>query len=74
MPKTIAPVEAGTTREAEWVDFPGLEKIFSLRRGHAYTLISSGEIRSVVLRQRGKIRGKRLVEVASGKSMVFFTP
>jgi hypothetical protein len=62
---TIAPVAVSCGADPEFVDLAGLEKGWCIRRGHAYQLISDGEIRSVVLRRKGRIRGKRLVEVAS---------
>lgn len=50
---------------AEFCDFRGLEQKFGIRRGLAYLLIKEGAIQSVNLRHRGRVKGKRLIEVAS---------
>jgi hypothetical protein len=71
---TIAPVEAAATRDAEFVDLAGLEKVFSIRRGHAYLLLKQGLIRSVVLRQRGRIRGRRLIDADSVRRFLTSQP
>jgi hypothetical protein len=39
--------------------------LYGIRRGHAYSLIHDGEIRSVSVRRRGFKQGVRLVDVAS---------
>jgi hypothetical protein len=62
---TIAAVAPVTALDAEFIDFPGLERGGSIKRGLAYKLIADGEIRSVVLRRKGRIRGKRLIDVES---------
>ncbi len=71
---TTALVEASTALEAEWVDLPGLERKFGLRRSSAYALISEGAIRSVVLRRRGTIKGKRLVDCESVRAFLASQP
>jgi len=62
---TTQPVAATWGADPEWVDLRGLEARFNIRRSSAYTLILSGSIRSVVLRRRGTIKGRRLIDVAS---------
>lgn len=49
----------------EFVDVRGLRRMFGIGRSLAYELIDRGEIRSVSLRATGKLRGKRLFDVAS---------
>ena len=49
----------------EFVDCPNLERIFGIRRSLAYELIKRNAIRSVSLRKRGALRGKRLFDVQS---------
>src|SRR5437763_4772067 len=62
---TTAPVEASAGVDPEFVDLSGLEARFGIRRSTAYTLIAEREIRSVVLRRPGTIKGRRLIDVAS---------
>jgi hypothetical protein len=71
---TIAPVESSTGVDPEFVDLRGLEARFGIRRSSAYTLIAEGAIRSVVLRRRGAIKGRRLVEVASVREFLASQP
>jgi hypothetical protein len=62
---TIAPVAASPANDAEFVDAPGLHSRFGIKRSLAYTLLAEGTIRGVALRRRGRLRGKRLFDVAS---------
>jgi hypothetical protein len=71
---TTAPVGASTGVDPEFVDFGGLEARFGIRRSTAYTLISENAIRSVVLRRRGTIKGRRLIEVASVRKFLASQP
>ncbi len=71
---TTAPVAASWGVDPEFVDFPGLETKFGIKRSLAYVLISEGEIRSVVLRRRGTIKGKRLVDCASVRAYLESQP
>jgi len=67
-PETIAPVtvaQANATQDAEFLDARGVEARFSIRRSLLYELHNGGHIRSVSLRRRGKMRGKRLFVVDS---------
>jgi hypothetical protein len=73
-PFTTAPVAASWGVDPEFVDFPGLEKKFGVKRSLAYVLISEGAIRSVVLRRRGTIKGKRLVDCASVRAFLASQP
>jgi len=71
---TTAPVAASWGVDPEFVDLPGLETKFGLKRSLAYVLISEGAIRSVVLRRRGTIKGKRLVDCASVRAFLAAQP
>lgn len=65
---TIAPVsvaQAGATQDPEFLDAPGLQARFGIKRSLAYVLMADGAIRGVSLRRRGQLRGKRLFDVAS---------
>ena len=62
---TIAPVAASPTNDAEFVDAPGLQSRFGIKRSLAYTLMAEGAIRGVSLRRHGQLKGKRLFDVAS---------
>jgi hypothetical protein len=58
------------TDEAEWVDHRGLKRRFSIGRSAAYTHIENGDFRSVVLRRKGCIKGKRLFFVPSVREYI----
>jgi hypothetical protein len=62
---TTQPVAATWGVDPEFIDLPGLEARFAIRRSNAYALISQGLIRSVVLRRKGCKKGRRLVNVQS---------
>ena len=49
----------------EFADAHGLRSMFGIGRSFAYQLLSDGAIRSISLRRKGNIRGKRLFNVAS---------
>jgi len=55
----------------EWVDVAGVEKLFGLRRSFVYNLIAENRIASVSIRQRGKLRGKRMVSCDSVRALFF---
>jgi hypothetical protein len=67
---TTQPVAATWGVDPEFVDLGGLQARFGIRRSTAYTLISEGAIRSVVLRRKGTIKGRRLVDVASVRQYI----
>jgi len=62
---TTAPVQASPANDAEFVDAPGLQSLFSIKRSLAYSLLADGLIKGVSLRRCGRLRGKRLFDVAS---------
>jgi hypothetical protein len=49
----------------EFLDCKGLQHRFGISRSLAYELIQRNAIRSVSLKKRGALRGKRLFDVAS---------
>jgi len=62
---TTAEIKAGKRGDPEWVDFPGLFQIFSIKRALGYQLAAEGKVVSVACRHRGRTRGKRLFSVDS---------
>lgn len=50
---------ASTTRP-EWADCKGITRIFGIGKSTLYRLEAEGKIRSSSLRERGKLRGKKL--------------
>lgn len=44
---------------------------YRLKRGHLNSLIATGRIKSVSLRERGKIRGRRLIFHQSLRDFIF---
>jgi hypothetical protein len=71
---TTQPVAASWGVDPEFVDLRGLEARFGIRRSAAYGLINDGSIKSICLRRRGLIKGKRLVEVASVREFLKSQP
>jgi hypothetical protein len=61
---TIAPL-AVVRGPVEFTDTDGLRSMFGIKRSLAYKLLGSGDIRGVSLRRKGRMRGKRLFDVAS---------
>lgn len=57
--------------EPEFVRPSYVAKRYSLKRGALYRLLASGAVRSVSLRERGKLRGCRLVDHASLRAYLF---
>jgi hypothetical protein len=62
---TTQPVAATWSVDPEFVDMPGLKQRFGIGRSLAYLLIERGDIRSVCLRRRGCVKGKRLISTES---------
>ncbi len=67
---TTAPVEASQAGDPEWLDLPGLEKKFGVKRSLAYLLIADGSIKSVSLRRHGALKGKRLILASSVRNFL----
>jgi predicted DNA-binding transcriptional regulator AlpA len=62
---TAAPIEAGASASVEFLRLPDVTRRYGLKRGHVYSLIADGLIKSVCLRRPGCKTGVRLVHVAS---------
>jgi hypothetical protein len=62
---TIAPVKASTSVDPEFIDVPTMKPLFAIGRTRTFELIRNGDIRSVNLRKKGNVKGRRLIEVAS---------
>jgi hypothetical protein len=67
---TTQAVAATSGADPEFVDLPGLKNRFGIGRSLAYLLIEKGDIRSVCLRRKGCIKGKRLIDVQSARAWI----
>lgn len=56
--------------QPEWIDAKLAKKIFSIGRTTLYELAAAGRIKTSSLRQRGKLRGKRLFSYDSIKAHI----
>lgn len=65
MNQTTAPIIAGQTADAEFMDAKAVFAHFGLKVGMLTNLDADGLIRSVSLRRPGRVRGKRLYVVQS---------
>jgi len=68
------PPERGRPRIAppkpEWGDARDVQRQFGIKETHLYQLMREGRIKSVLVRGRGKSRGKRLINFASVRAML----
>ncbi len=73
-PVTTVPLTEAAARasnvDPEFVDVPGLEARWGIKRSLAYALLNDGKIRGVSLRRRNQVRGKRLFEVDSVRAFL----
>ena len=53
------------SQQPEWIRPSQITVVFGISRSLGYELLSSGKIRSVVLRKPGNIRGCRLISADS---------
>ena len=60
----IEPAASGSV-QPEFLRVPDVQRIFGIKRGMLYTLIGSGAVKSICLRQQGCKTGVRLVSYAS---------
>jgi hypothetical protein len=60
-----AVARASQELDVEFCGFRGLDRLFGIKRSLGYQLAAEGLIKSVSLRRRGQLRGKRLFDVAS---------
>ena len=63
--ETTVSIAGGRGRDAEWLSVHGVDEVFGIGRSLIYELIAARLIRSISLRRRGQVRGKRLVAVDS---------
>jgi hypothetical protein len=62
---TTAPVKAGGVIDPEFIEPSMMKPMFGIGRTSTYQLINEGAIRSALIRRRGRVSGKRLIDVAS---------
>lgn len=62
---TTPPVIAEGHLNPEFAGHAKIRELFDLSRTHLFRLSAEGRIRSVSLRQYGKVRGRRLYDVQS---------
>jgi hypothetical protein len=67
---TTQPVAVSCGADPEWTDWRGLKNMFSIGRSAGYTHIENGDFRSKVLRRKGCIKGRRIIEVASVREFI----
>jgi hypothetical protein len=71
---TTVPVHATPAHVAgqdpEFLDAAGLQSRFGIKRSLAYSLLADDSIKGVSLRRRGRLRGKRLFDVASVRAFL----
>ena len=61
-------------QDPEFLDALGVEARFSIRRSLLYELHKRGHVKSVSLRRRGQLRGKRLFSVDSLRKFLAAQP
>jgi hypothetical protein len=54
----------------EWGDVRDAQRIFGFRETHLYHLMKAGAIKTVLIRGRGRTRGKRLINFDSIRRML----
>jgi hypothetical protein len=65
-PPTIGTVHSGP----EFAGHAEIKALFDLSRSHLYRLAEEGLIRTVCLRSKGKVRGRRLFDVESVRALL----
>jgi hypothetical protein len=69
-PTTNAPAIAAGNQTAEFAGHAAITAMFGIGRTHLFNLDKAGLIKSVALRQRGKLRGRRLYVVESIRALL----
>jgi hypothetical protein len=59
-----------TDRDPEWIDAKEAKRLFCVGRTTLYNLAASGKLRTSSLRERGRLRGKRLFSYDSLKKLI----
>jgi hypothetical protein len=67
---TTPPVIADGNLNPEFAGHAKIRELFDLSRTHLHRLSTAGKIRSVCLRERGKLRGRRLYDVESVRALL----
>jgi hypothetical protein len=67
---TIEPIMAARPLTPEFLDASGVEEYFGIRRSLLFRLLAENKIRGVSIRQRGRLRGKRLFCVSSIRDLL----
>ena len=64
---TAAPIEPGASGSVlpEFGRVGDVERIFAVKRGLTYRAIKNGDIKSLVIREKGKKTGARLIQLQS---------
>lgn len=62
---TIEAIQEGAPGLPEFLDAVGVEKHFGIRRSLLFRLLAERQIRGVSIRQKGRLRGKRLFDCES---------
>ena len=57
-------------RDPEWIDAKEAKRLFCVGKTTLYRLAASGKLRTSSLRERGRLRGKRLYSYDSIKSAI----
>jgi len=70
MKKNNSPVEAGGEVLPEFADAKAVRRLVGISRSQAYELVGEGKIRSVSIRRRGALRGRRLFDCDSIRSFL----
>jgi hypothetical protein len=69
---TVSPVEPAslTGAQPEFGRVTDCTRLFGLKRGTLYNLLSAGKIRGVLLRVKGRTSGVRLFHLASVRQLI----
>ena len=67
---TTPPVIADGNLNPEFAGHAKIRELFDLSRTHLHRLSTAGKMRSVCLRERGKLRGSRLYDVESVRALL----
>lgn len=67
-------IDAGPNRGSIYPEFMGhqeVTRVFGLKRTHLYQLKDKGVIKSVALREKGSLKGRRLFHVGSIREFLY---
>ena len=71
--KQVPPLEAVTlnnNNQPEWARIPEVIRLFGIKRTRLCQLVADGQIKSVSLRRKGNIRGVRIINCDSVRSLL----